>query len=359
MAIAMLLFLAASCQKEHDGLYQGDNSGASGKQLVATFNISYSKNYYNYSLNFTSGDVGGTKLIWSGRNLKGVSWMDYENGTWIDEGGQTLSYDGDSPTEIRMEQGDEMVTYYITYADGYPTEIYAVYEDGDWERTTYRYDSGGKIRTSTRINDAGNSFSSTFTWTGDNLTYIEEHESTGSVYYTNYTYDSKKSLYSSISLPLKLIICEGDFSVLSANNVILEQYTHTYTFNGSTSTSTNTYAYAYTYDGDYPVKCIRTEHGTYDEYGYKKDRTRTTYYEYADGTGASQMPRLYTLGVERNNTSWGYVSGGGVYAAGTEAVISADANYTYDFLQWNDGNTSNPRYITVNSDATYTAIFGY
>ncbi len=39
------------------------------------------------------------------------------------------------------------------------------------------------------------------------------------------------------------------------------------------------------------------------------------------------------------------------------AVFSATPNTDYCFIQWNDGNTANPRTVTVNADITYTAIF--
>lgn len=39
------------------------------------------------------------------------------------------------------------------------------------------------------------------------------------------------------------------------------------------------------------------------------------------------------------------------------AIIEAVANYGYHFVQWNDGNTDNPRNIVVTEDITYTAEF--
>lgn len=65
----------------------------------------------------------------------------------------------------------------------------------------------------------------------------------------------------------------------------------------------------------------------------------------------------YTLAVQSANTARGTVSGGGLYQAGTVASISATPASGYRFKQWNDGNTQNPRTITVIHDATYTAQF--
>lgn len=65
----------------------------------------------------------------------------------------------------------------------------------------------------------------------------------------------------------------------------------------------------------------------------------------------------YTITVVSNNAEWGTVSGTGTYADGSEIQISAIAKEGYFFIKWEDGNTDNPRAITVTEDATYTAIF--
>lgn len=53
----------------------------------------------------------------------------------------------------------------------------------------------------------------------------------------------------------------------------------------------------------------------------------------------------------------GSASGGGWYEIGTTATITATPNAGYALKQWNDGNTNNPRTITVTGKATYTASF--
>ena len=65
----------------------------------------------------------------------------------------------------------------------------------------------------------------------------------------------------------------------------------------------------------------------------------------------------YTITVTSNNPDWGSVSGGGTYAEGTSATISATANTGYRFVEWNDGVTDATRAVTVVADATYTATF--
>ena len=53
----------------------------------------------------------------------------------------------------------------------------------------------------------------------------------------------------------------------------------------------------------------------------------------------------------------GTVAGSGVFKAGEQITLKATANEGYKFIQWSDGNTDNPRVVTVTSDVTYTAEF--
>ena len=71
----------------------------------------------------------------------------------------------------------------------------------------------------------------------------------------------------------------------------------------------------------------------------------------------AQFIRSYTITTSCN--SWqGTVTGDGTYDEGTEITLTATPNNGYRFTQWSDGNTDNPRVVTVNADATYyTALF--
>lgn len=53
----------------------------------------------------------------------------------------------------------------------------------------------------------------------------------------------------------------------------------------------------------------------------------------------------------------GSVSGAGYYKSNTSCEISATADEHYHFLKWSDGNTDNPRIVTIESDTTFTAEF--
>ncbi len=57
------------------------------------------------------------------------------------------------------------------------------------------------------------------------------------------------------------------------------------------------------------------------------------------------------------NPTYGTATGSGSYERGTSVNISATPNSGYRFAQWDDGDTNNPRTITVTGNKTYTAQF--
>lgn len=66
---------------------------------------------------------------------------------------------------------------------------------------------------------------------------------------------------------------------------------------------------------------------------------------------------VYTVTVVSADPAVGSVSGGGQVVNGGSVTIRATPNEGYRFLNWQDGNTENPRVVTVTSDITYTAYF--
>ena len=65
----------------------------------------------------------------------------------------------------------------------------------------------------------------------------------------------------------------------------------------------------------------------------------------------------YTITVTANDPSLGNVTGSGTYPEGTTIEISAMPNEGAYFVGWDDGNTDNPRSITVTEDKEFKAIF--
>ena len=74
-------------------------------------------------------------------------------------------------------------------------------------------------------------------------------------------------------------------------------------------------------------------------------------------TPAQAPTQKYTLTVLSSNTAQGTVTGGGTYAAGPNATITATPNSGFHFLRWNDGSTAPTRTVAVTQNATYTATF--
>ena len=72
---------------------------------------------------------------------------------------------------------------------------------------------------------------------------------------------------------------------------------------------------------------------------------------------ACAVPPTYTITVQPDDVNAGTTSGSGSFYEGSIKQISATPNGCYRFTQWSDGNTDNPRTITVTGDATYTAEF--
>ncbi|MBR1851366.1 MAG: leucine-rich repeat protein [Bacteroidales bacterium] len=65
----------------------------------------------------------------------------------------------------------------------------------------------------------------------------------------------------------------------------------------------------------------------------------------------------YALAVQSNNSNMGAVSGSGTYNHNAAATLAATPYYGYHFVQWQDGNTDNPRTVVVTDSARYTAQF--
>lgn len=65
----------------------------------------------------------------------------------------------------------------------------------------------------------------------------------------------------------------------------------------------------------------------------------------------------YAISVTTNDNSLGTVSGSGTFREGTSTQISATPYVHSRFVNWEDGNSDNPRTIIVSAATTYKAIF--
>jgi hypothetical protein len=74
-------------------------------------------------------------------------------------------------------------------------------------------------------------------------------------------------------------------------------------------------------------------------------------------TFSDHTERMARVSVFPHNPSMGEVSGSGYYDKNTIATIDATAYHGNRFVCWNDGNSDNPRTITVTQDIVFVASF--
>lgn len=68
-------------------------------------------------------------------------------------------------------------------------------------------------------------------------------------------------------------------------------------------------------------------------------------------------PDTFSVSVSTNNTSFGFVYGGGNYPFNSYIELEAIPENHYHFLRWSDGNQDNPRHLQVIEDFSLCAIF--
>ena len=118
---------------------------------------------------------------------------------------------------------------------------------------------------------------------------------------------------------------------------------------GATCTLTATPASGYQFESWKKNGSVVSTNASYS-FTVTENATYTAYF-------AETPVTYYTISTNVTPTGAGTVTGGGTYAQGSTVTLTAVANNGYTFSQWQDGNTQNPRTITVNGDATYTASF--
>ncbi len=112
----------------------------------------------------------------------------------------------------------------------------------------------------------------------------------------------------------------------------------------------------YDYGTTATLTAIANEHYHFTQWSDgNTDNPRTVAVEDNATYTAEFKPNPYTITVSAGGH--GNVSGGGTYDYGTTATLTATADEHYHFTQWSDGNTDNPRTVSVIGDATYTAEF--
>lgn len=76
-----------------------------------------------------------------------------------------------------------------------------------------------------------------------------------------------------------------------------------------------------------------------------------------DDDNSTNADGKYTITVVSADEAMGKAYGGGQFDLNTTTRIWGTPEVGYQFDEWSDGNTENPRTITVTGNATYTAVF--
>ncbi len=66
---------------------------------------------------------------------------------------------------------------------------------------------------------------------------------------------------------------------------------------------------------------------------------------------------FFTVEAQPNDATLGSVTGSGKYHYKDEITLKATPTTNYEFIEWSDGNTDNPRKIVVSCDTNYIAMF--
>lgn len=155
-------------------------------------------------------------------------------------------------------------------------------------------------------------------------------------------------------------------SVAKSDNVSLTVYLMARQYSNSPDPMNGKIYYAKFYDskGDLLGYFVPAERKVDGVYGFFNTVNGVFYTNSGSGSFSAgnrisydPVVNQYTITTSVSPSGSGSVSGGGTYDDQTVISLVATANSGYQFSSWSDGNTSNPRSVTVTQNETYTAIF--
>ena len=358
----------------------------------ATYTATFTQNNYTITTNVTpagAGTVtgGGTYHYGDNVTLTATAGSGYEFAGWNDgnsDNPRLITVTGNATytatfsevgttyftvTASVNPEGAGTVSGTGTFPAGASTQLIATANQG---YTFNRWQDGSTTnpRTVTVNNDMD--FTAYFTQNQYIITVVADPSNAGTVggggayYYGNYA-TLTATAYSGYQFQgWSDGSTENPHQVMVTDNAT---YTATFSVSGSTYYTVSAYvspdgAGTVSGTGTFPAGTTTTLTATANE-GYVFDHwndgntspTRTVTVTNNMSFTAYFNSNQYTITVNASPAAGGTVSGGGSYAYGATATLTAMPNSGYSFMQWSDGNTSNPRYVTVTGNASYTALF--
>lgn len=313
LAMGMLF---ASCNDDHDRDRGSGNGGGSGtgKQLTCI------------TLTEDGFCEAKAELNWTGELLTRAELYENSNGHWMPLGYVEPQYNGTQMTNVYIYDYDEADGFTVNarWQSDKLVEVTAFNE----RLATIGYDASGRPNS---INIDGDILS--LQWQNDNISYLVADGERIQINYNQYTF------------PLNDLL-----------GLLINNWTYGMNCPSSFYADGETFNIRYESSGNYPT--VATINADGDEV--------KIYFQYADGTGGNPPTPVATYWIYYCAYPWegGYVEDQDGYtnterrcAAGSTFTLTAVPYSGYSFVGWSDGNTQNPRTITVNSDITMQANF--
>ena len=299
----------------------------------------------DYTTGTTGGTVsgGGSGNYGTSKTLVASAATGYSFDGWYNSGGTRVSTSTSYSVNI-----SGAATYYARF-----TKIYY----------TITYSKGSYIsavsRASERVAYNANALGSTATPTTTTAQY--------SYAFSKWAVSTESGTTASTSATYAPTAVKANATYVAVGSRALRSYVVTFNGNGgtpATQTITRDYdatigtfptspekaktpQYTYTFRGWYTAASGGTQITT----SQKVKGTVTYYAQY------NETVNKYTISTSVSPTGSGTVTGGGTYDYNKSVSLTASANSGYKFSKWSDGNTSNPRSITVTTNASYQAVF--
>lgn len=255
-------------------------------------------------------------------------------------GGGTYNYG----TSVTIKATPKTGYHFVQWSDGNTTASRSITAtaNASYQATfaintytiTFKNDDGSTLKTVTVNHGVTPSYGSTNPTKAATAQYSYTFKAWSPALYAANKNQTYTATYNSTVRSYTIRFLNGS-TVLQTGSV---KYGTTPSYTGSTPTKSSTAQYSYTFSGWSPAI-----------YAVNKAQDYTAQF--------SSTVRSYKVTGKSANTTMGTVSGTATKQYGQTVTLTATPKDCFKFVQWNDGNTTNPRNVTVSGTATYTATF--